>query len=140
DLDKSHPTRAGPLFCRAWPAASPPASFSRPRSRPQWQPVGCVSRLEACSAAGFLQGLEKAAPIQVIPEDFFPAIAAVHDMVNGAWILDTNLASHASGRITASRALSKQKFTISLTDTFSGLDRVGHSGPVFGNANEGNGL
>ena len=43
------------------------------------------------------QGLEEAFPIGVILEDGFTAVTPIHQMVNGAWILDSELAGHADG-------------------------------------------
>ena len=40
---------------------------------------------------------QKALPIRVIFENGFAAVAAIHDVVNRAWILDSELAGHGDG-------------------------------------------
>jgi hypothetical protein len=44
--------------------------------------------------AGFAEGLEEQLAVAVVLEDGFTAVAAVHDVVKGAGILDAELAGH----------------------------------------------
>jgi len=44
---------------------------------------------------GFRQRLDEAPPIQVVLEDGFAAVAAIHDVIDGAGVLDAKLAGHA---------------------------------------------
>jgi len=48
--------------------------------------------------ASFAEDFQEAAPVEVVGEDGFAAIAAVHDVVNGARVLNAKLAGHASHR------------------------------------------
>ena len=50
--------------------------------------------LPACALAGFAEGLQEQLPVTVILEDVLAAVAAVHDMVNGAFVLNTEFAGH----------------------------------------------
>ena len=45
--------------------------------------------------AGLAQRLEEPLPIQIVLENGFASIAAIHDVVDGAGILDAQLATHA---------------------------------------------
>jgi hypothetical protein len=51
--------------------------------------------LECRLGANFFHGFEEAALIQIVPEDFFPAITPVHDVISRARILDSKFARHA---------------------------------------------
>jgi len=44
---------------------------------------------------GLGQRLEKAPAVQVILEDGFAAVAAIHDVIDGIGVLDAKLAGHA---------------------------------------------
>ena len=49
-------------------------------------PAGLFTRLA--------EGFEEALPVLVVEEDGFPAVAAVHDVVDGAGVLDSEFAGH----------------------------------------------
>jgi hypothetical protein len=56
--------------------------------------------LPAALAARLGQGFQKAAPILTVVKDGFPSVPTVHDVVNRAGILNSQLARHATGIIT----------------------------------------
>jgi hypothetical protein len=58
--------------------------------------------------ASLAEGEEKALAIEIVLEDRFAAIAAIHDVVNGAGIFDTKLAGHA-GKISETTRLVNTK-------------------------------
>ena len=45
--------------------------------------------------AGFGKGLKETPTAQIVVENGFAAVAPVHHVVDGSWILDTQLATHA---------------------------------------------
>ena len=51
--------------------------------------------------AGLREGFEETPAVEVVLEDGFAAVAAAHDVVNGAGVLDAKFAGHA-GRLRAS--------------------------------------
>jgi hypothetical protein len=50
--------------------------------------------LEIRLLAGLGQSLEKFLAIHLVVENVLPAVPTTHDVVNGAWILDAQLARH----------------------------------------------
>jgi hypothetical protein len=50
--------------------------------------------LPAGLLAGFRQGLQKILPVDIVKEDIFPPVTPAQDMIDGTWILDSNLAGH----------------------------------------------
>jgi hypothetical protein len=61
------------------------------------------------------QSLEEALPIRVILENGLAPVAAIHDVVKRAWILNSEFASHTDGLPNCAEAL-KKKSRIAGTD------------------------
>ena len=64
--------------------------------------------------AGFAQGLEKAA-VRIVLENPFAAVPAVHQVVNGARVLDSQLARHGK-----EDSRQQSRVSIVMTDPFPG--------------------
>src|ERR1051326_960959 len=47
---------------------------------------------------GFCQRVQEEQPVLVVVEYGIPAVATVHDVINRAWILNSELASHIAGQ------------------------------------------
>ena len=54
------------------------------------------------------QSLEEALPIRVILENGPAPVAAIQDMVNRAWLLNSEFAGHADGLPKCAEAVNKQ--------------------------------
>jgi hypothetical protein len=48
--------------------------------------------LPAGLLAGFRQSLQKILLVDIVQEDIFPPVTPAQDMIDGTWILDSNLA------------------------------------------------
>jgi hypothetical protein len=70
-----------------------------------------------CSASsvwlGLAQGLQKAARVVLVGEDPFPPVAPVHEMIDGAGILQAKFARHAGEGVQHLQSVS-----IVMTDPF----------------------
>jgi hypothetical protein len=55
--------------------------------------------LSTRSGAGFAQGFEEEFPVRIPVKNILAAIATIHDMVNGPFILDAQFARHRSARV-----------------------------------------
>jgi hypothetical protein len=73
------------------------AAVSR-RNSPKW----CSPRL-----AGFGQGLEEVLAVNVVQEDVLTAVAAAHDLVHGARILNARLTRHGATVSKSGRGVKK---------------------------------
>jgi hypothetical protein len=66
------------------------------------------------------QGLQEAAAVEVVLEDGFAAVAAVHDVIDGARIFDAEFASHAGKLAAAAGRVKCKNMRICGTDPFFG--------------------
>src|SRR5437899_997447 len=66
--------------------------------------------------AGFGEGGQKTLPVQVVVENGLTPIPAIHDVVHGPGILNTEFAAHAARLANSSAAVKCHKLG---TDTFS---------------------
>src|SRR2546423_1510492 len=67
--------------------------------------------------AGFSQGGQKAAAVEVVLENVFTTIAAIHEMVDGSRIFNPQLARHGGGFASPPKSRQVSKVTIGTSDT-----------------------
>ena len=66
--------------------------------------------------ASFRQCFQKAPPVLIVVKDCLPPIAPVHDVVNCAGILNSQLARHTPGKIAKPACRSTDKCLVAGTD------------------------